>query len=59
MTNIPNPHEGSTLDSLLEADGVPAEAQAVAVKRVRDWRAEQTSTSQAGRACERARLPAY
>ena len=33
MTNTSNPHLGSTLDSLLEADGVLAEATAVAVTR--------------------------
>ena len=42
-----NPHLGSSLDDLLDADGVLAEAQAVAVKRVRGWRAVQAVTGQA------------
>ena len=42
-----NPHLGSSLDDLLEADGVLAEAQDVAVKRVRDWRTVQDATGQA------------
>ena len=42
MTNIPNPHEGSTLDSLLEADGTLAEVEAAAVKRVLAWQISQT-----------------
>lgn len=48
MTNpSSNPHLGSSLDDLLEADGVLAEAQAVAVQRVRDWRTVQATTGQA------------
>lgn len=46
MTNS-NPHLGSSVDGLLEADGVLAEAQDVAVKRVRDWRAVQATTRKA------------
>ena len=42
MTNTPNPHEGSTLDSLLEADGTLAEVEAAAVKRVLAWQISQT-----------------
>ena len=42
MTNIPNPHEGTTLDGLLESDGTLAEAEAVAVKRVLAWQIGQT-----------------
>ena len=57
MTNTPNPHEGSTLYSLLEADGVLAEAQAVAVKRVCDWQAEQ-DLDQSGRPSLREGAPA-
>ena len=32
------------MDDLLEADGMLAQAQAVAVARVRDWRAGQSAT---------------
>ena len=41
MTNRSHPHLGSSLDDLLEADGMLAEAQAVAVKRVIAWRVDQ------------------
>ncbi len=47
VTTAFNPHLGSSLDDLLDADGVLAEAQAVAVKRVRDWQAVQAATGQA------------
>ena len=46
MTNS-NLRLGSSLDDLLEADGVLAEAQAVAVKRVRSWQAIQATTGHA------------
>ena len=42
MTNTSNPHLGSTLDDLLEADGTLAQAEAVAVKRVLAWQIGQT-----------------
>ena len=41
MTKISNPRAGSTLDSLLEADGALAEAEAAAVKRVLAWQISQ------------------
>ncbi len=44
-TTSSNPHFGSSLDGLLEADGVLAEAQAVAVKRVRGWQAGQVAAT--------------
>ena len=50
MTTTFNPHLDSSLDDLLEADGVLAEAQAVAVKRVRDWQAIQAATVRAAAA---------
>lgn len=34
---IDNPHIGSSLDDLLEEDGVLAEVNAVAIKRVLAW----------------------
>ena len=42
MTNSSNPRLGSTLDSLLEADGTLAEAEAAAVKRVLAWQITRT-----------------
>lgn len=39
-----NPRLGSNMDDLLEADGMLAQAQTVAVARVRDWRAGQSAT---------------
>lgn len=44
MTPTFNPRRGSSLDDLLGEDGVLAQAQAVAVARVRDWRAGQSAT---------------
>lgn len=55
MTTTLNSHLGSSLDGLLEADGVLAEAQAVTVKRVRAWQAEQPATGQAGSMSVRAK----
>lgn len=55
MTATSNPRIGSGLDDLLEADGVLAEAQAAAVKRVRAWQAEQPATGQAGSMSVRAK----
>ena len=42
MMNTSNPRLGSTLDSLVEADGTLAEAEAAAVKRVLVWQISQT-----------------
>ena len=50
-----NPRLGSSLDDLLEADGVLAEAQAVAVKRVGAWQTRQPATGQAGSMSVRAK----
>lgn len=36
-------HTGSTLDSLLEDDGILAEVEAVAMKRVLDWRQQEAA----------------
>ena len=33
-----NPHIGSTLDDLLEEDGLLAEASTIALRRIFDWR---------------------
>lgn len=55
MTATANPHIGSGLDELLEADGVLAEAQAVAVKRVGAWQTRQSATGQAGSMSVRAK----
>jgi len=41
MTNESNPHIGSSLDELLEEDGVLAEARSVAVKRVFAWQIDR------------------
>ena len=46
VTTTSNPHLGSSLDDLLDADGALAEAEAVAVKLVRAWEANQTATGQ-------------
>ncbi len=46
MTTTSNPHIGSGLDDLLEADGVLTKAEAVAVKRVRARQADQGASSQ-------------
>ncbi len=47
MTPTFNPRLGSNMDDLLEADGMLAQAQTVAVARVRDWRAGQSVTGSA------------
>lgn len=36
-----NPHIGSSLDELLEADGILAEVSAIAIKRVLAWQVAQ------------------
>lgn len=46
MTTTSNPHIGSGLDDLLEADGLLAKARTVAVKRVCAWQADQSESSQ-------------
>ena len=38
-------HSGSTLDSLLEEDGILAEVEAVAVKRVIAWQLQEIMTA--------------
>jgi DNA-binding Xre family transcriptional regulator len=40
-SNKPVDHSGSTLDSLLEEDGVLAEVETVAVKRVIAWQLQE------------------
>ena len=42
MSKARNPHVGSTLDELLDEDGVLAEAHAVAIKRILAWQVSQT-----------------
>jgi antitoxin HicB len=37
MSKPRNPHVGSSLDEMLEADGVLAEAHAIAIKRTLAW----------------------
>ena len=37
----PNPREGSTLDDLLEEDGLLGEATTIAIKRVLAWQVSQ------------------
>jgi antitoxin HicB len=39
-------HTGSTLDSLLEDDGILAEVEAVAMKRVLDWQRQQAAKTE-------------
>ena len=46
VTNTANPHLGSTLDDLLDADGTLAEAEAVAVKRVIAWQIDQAMAAE-------------
>ncbi len=41
MTNSTNPYIGSSLDDLLEEDGILAEVDAVALKRVLAWQVIQ------------------
>jgi antitoxin HicB len=41
MSKKANPHIGSTLDNLLEEDGVRAEAHTIAVKRALAWQVRQ------------------
>jgi antitoxin HicB len=36
-------HSGSTFDSLLEAEGIREEVEAVVIKRVLAWRLEQAT----------------
>lgn len=42
VSNVRTPHIGSTLDDLLEEDGVLAEAHAIAIKRALAWQVSQT-----------------
>ena len=44
-TTSSNPHLGSSLDDLLNADNVFPEAQTIAVKRVRGWQAVQVAAT--------------
>lgn len=46
MTKDRNPHIGSSLDDLLDEDGVLAEANAIAVKRALAWQVRQTMTAE-------------
>ena len=46
MTTTHNPHLGSALDDLLEEDGVLAEAEAIAVKRVLVSQIDRTMTEE-------------
>ena len=46
MTNTTNTHLGSSMDDLLDADGMLAEAEAVAVKRVIAWQIGQAMTTE-------------
>ena len=55
MTTTANPYIGSSLDDLLEADGVLAEAQAFALKRVGAWQTRQPASGQAGSMSVRAK----
>ena len=41
-----NPHIGSSLDELLEEDGLLAEVSAIAIKRVLAWQVAQSMSSQ-------------
>ena len=52
-------HEGSTLDSLLEADGTLAEVEAAAVKRVLAWQISQTMADAQLSKAEMARAHAH
>ena len=45
VTTTSNPHTGASLDDVLEADDVLAEAQAVALKRVRGCQAGQVAAA--------------
>ena len=42
MSKADNPHIGTTLDGLLEEDGILAEAHAIAIKRMLAWQVSQT-----------------
>lgn len=42
MSRERNPHIGSSLDDLLEEDGVLAEARAIAIKRTLAWQVSRT-----------------
>lgn len=46
MTDTSNPHLGSTLDDLLNADGTLAEAEAVAVKRMIAWQIDRAMAAE-------------
>ena len=41
-----NPHIGSSLDELLEEDGLLAEVNAIAIKRVLAWQVSEAMSSQ-------------
>ena len=47
VTSKSNPRSGSSLDDVLESEGVQAEAAAVAAARVRVWQADKNATDQA------------
>jgi len=46
MSKARNPHIGSTMDDLLEEDGMLAEAHAVAIKRTLAWQVERAMTEE-------------
>ncbi|OEJ67063.1 helix-turn-helix domain-containing protein [Magnetovibrio blakemorei] len=46
MTKARNPHIGSTLDDLLDEDGILAEAHTVAIKRTLAWQVSQTMANE-------------
>ena len=47
VTSKSNPRSGSSVDELLEADGLLAKATAVAAACVRVWQADKNATDQA------------
>ncbi len=55
MTNTTNTHLGSSLDDLLDADGMLGDAEAVAVKRVIAWQIDQAMTTESLGKAEMAR----
>ena len=43
---IPNPHIGSSLDELLEEEGILSEVSAIAIKRVLAWQVSEAMNDQ-------------
>jgi hypothetical protein len=54
-----NKHIGSSFDDFLEEEGILAEANAVAIKRVVAWQIQQKNITDSSRPLRQAKISAY